>query len=242
MRSLFLFLFLVYSTFSMAQVNRYDTPAQAIYGNTYVSLNYDALLQLGALAKQKRMKIRELIQKSLSTYNSYPRYPNKIKEGWHQAIWLCQNEDLLVEVKAYVNNNNEITAVDFGTQSISDIEIKIVNGRAQTGDYYFYFFEDIWQYNKDYEAKQAQGVERQRANINTNLSAIGFAKIKSDYFKMLDILVLRSMPNPNSFILYRLQKSDLTERIQVIEDGEFYVKVNLKGHIGYISRTFLTTI
>lgn len=54
----------------MAQVNRYDTPAQTIYGNTYVSPNYDALLQLGALAKQKRMKIRELIQKSLSTYNS----------------------------------------------------------------------------------------------------------------------------------------------------------------------------
>lgn len=140
----------MHTTFSMAQVGRYDSPANSTFGNTYVSPNYDALLQLGTIAKQRQIKIQELIKRTITTYNSYPRYPQKIKEGWHQAVCLCQEENLLMEVEAYVNVNNEITTIDLGTQTAKDIKIKIVNGKAELDGLVFYFLEDIWQYNKDY--------------------------------------------------------------------------------------------
>lgn len=75
--------------------------------------------------------------------------------------------------------------------------------------------------------------------MNNRYGVGDFVKIKSDYFNMLDLIVLRSQPNPNSAIVYNFQKSDLIERIRILERGEFFVKVQLRDHVGYITRGFL---
>ncbi len=241
MKTLFLLLFLVLGFSSIAQVNRYSSPAEATNDNTYASPNYDALLQLGAMAKQRKMEIRGLIQKAIKVYNSYPHYPQKMREGWHQTVCLCPEDDILMETKTYVNFNNEVTKIDLETQIISDIKEKIVNGKSQVGDVIVYFLEDIWQYNKNYEIGQRTKVETQKQNtyMNNRYGVGDFVKIKSDYFSMLELMVLRSQPNPNSTIVYKLQKSDLTEGIQILEEGEFFMKVQLRNHKGYITRGFL---
>ena len=226
---------------SIAQVNRYSTPAEATYDNTYASPNYDALFQLGAMAKQRKMEIRGLIQKTINVYNSYPHYPQKMREGWHQTVCLCPEDNILMETKTYVNFNNEVTKIDLGTQIISDIKEKIVNGKSQVGEVTVYFLEDIWQYNKNYEVGQRAkvGAHKQNIYMNNRYGVGDFVKIKSDYFNMLDLIVLRSQPNPNSAIVYNFQKSDLIERIRILERGEFFVKVQLRDHVGYITRGFL---
>ncbi len=117
-------------------------PADPAYGNTYISPNYNTLFQLGVMAKQRKqreMKIRELIQKSINLYNSYPHYPQKIEDGWHQAICLCPEDNLLLEIDAYVNDNNEITTIDFGSQTASDIKLKIIDGKAEAEGFDVYF-------------------------------------------------------------------------------------------------------
>ena len=42
--------------------------------------------------------------------------------------------------------------------------------------------------------------------MNNRYGVGDFVKIKSDYFSMLELMVLRSQPNPNSTIVYKLQK------------------------------------
>ena len=241
MKTLFLLLSLVCSFSSIAQVNRYDSPAEATYDNTYVSPNYDALLLLGAMSKQRKMEIMGLIRKTINVYNSYPHYPRKMREGWHQTVCLSPEDDFLMETRTYVNFNNEVTKIDFKTQIISDIKEKIVNGKSQVGGITVYFLEDIWQYNKNYEIGQRAKVETQKQNtyMNNQYRVGDFVKIKSDYFTMLNLIALRSQPNPNSAIVYNFQKSDLIERIRILENGELFVKVQLRDHIGYITRRFL---
>ena len=223
-----------FSSFSIAQVNHYDMPADPAYGNTYISPNYNTLFQLGVMAKQRKqreMKIRELIQKSINLYNSYPHYPQKIEDGWHQAICLCPEDNLLLEIDTYVNDNNEITTIDFGSQTASDIKLKIIDGKAEAEGFDVYFFDDIWRYNKNYDKTE-------------KVSTGGFVKIKSEYYNMIDLLVLRSQPDLNSSIVYKLQESDLPELILIIEkrEGAHFIKVKVREYIGYISQAFVENI
>ena len=61
---------------------------------------------------------------------------------------------------------------------------------------------------------------------------------------MIDLLVLRSQPDLNSSIVYKLQESDLPELILIIEkrEGAHFIKVKVREYIGYISQAFVEKI
>lgn len=235
---LFFLLFVSFSLLSKGQVNRYSKPAESTFRNTYVSPDYDLLFKLGTMAKQRKMETQRLIQKTVNLYHSYPNYPQKIGEGWHNTICLSKKNDYLKETKTYVNFNNEVTMVDMKTEIISDLKEQIINGKSQVGNITVLFLKDIWLYNKNYKNKTSQ-----EQNIITDYNhLIGRkAKIKDDFHQMLDIIVLRTQPNPNSAPVYKFSKSDLSERLQILEDKDkgYYIKVKFRDRIGYISYKLL---
>jgi len=55
---------------------------------------------------------------------------------------------MFIEIRTYVNDNNEITAIDFEGDKISNVKEKIVKGRSVKDGSIIYLIEDIWLYNK----------------------------------------------------------------------------------------------
>lgn len=147
---LFILLFFIMSiSFSMAQVNRYDTPAESTYGNTYVSPDYSLLFELGNVAKQRKSQIESLIQKAKELYDSYPKYPSVIEQGWHKTVSVFEDDCFIMETESYVNFNNEIEKINVNNNILIGFKDKIVKGKSKVGTVTVYFFEDIWSYNKN---------------------------------------------------------------------------------------------
>ncbi|MBE6300852.1 MAG: hypothetical protein E7085_03200 [Parabacteroides distasonis] len=144
----FLLLLFVVNSSMNAQINRYDNPTESTYNNTYVSPDYDNIIKMGSIIKQRREKIKSLINKIRVIYESYPIYPDKIDRGWHNAYYVCEKDNMFIEIRTYVNDNNEITAIDFEGDKISNVKEKIVKGRSVKDGSIIYLIEDIWLYNK----------------------------------------------------------------------------------------------
>ena len=145
---LFFLLFVSFSILSKGQVNRYSKPAESTFGNTYVSPDYNLLLELGAMAKQRKSQIESLIQKSEKIYKSYPKYPSVIQKGWHEIVIIGEDKDFIIEAKCYVNSNSEIEIINIKDETWKGYKEKIMNGKSRVGSTTVYFFEDIWLYNK----------------------------------------------------------------------------------------------
>ncbi len=144
--SLLVLLFAINIT-SMAQVNRYDQSAGATFNNTYVSPNYGALMELGTLINAREAKIRNTIIELKQLYYSYPKYPTSLACGWHDVIFIIEENNALAQLKAYVNNNNEITQLKENGEYTNIRNLKVIKGKASRNGNDIYFFEDIWQYN-----------------------------------------------------------------------------------------------
>jgi len=52
----FLLLLFVVNSSMNAQINRYDNPTESTYNNTYVSPDYDNIIKMGSIIKQRREK------------------------------------------------------------------------------------------------------------------------------------------------------------------------------------------
>lgn len=84
----FLFvLFFCCSVVVLSQVNQYSNPASATFNNTYVSPDWDALIQI-AQAKRDAEKQETLskMQQTTNRYKLFSKYPDKVKDGWHNVI------------------------------------------------------------------------------------------------------------------------------------------------------------
>ena len=137
-------------TNSFAQVNRYDRAIDYEYQSTYQSLDMDFLINMAKMnraMKEAQKRTQNLIDEVQSIYNSYPKYPNKIKDGWHEVVQINTSPKRAYLIKAYTMNNN-IVKVYVNNEIIDlDRKMQVINGKSTTLDFTLYFLEDIKAYN-----------------------------------------------------------------------------------------------
>lgn len=141
---------LVGVTSSFAQVNRYDGAIDYEYQSTYQSLDMDFLINMVKMnreMKEAQKRTQHLIDEVQSIYNSYPKYPNKITDGWHEVVQINTSPKRAYLIKAYTKNNNIVKV--YVNNEIIDINrnLPVINGKSATLDFTLYFLEDIKAYN-----------------------------------------------------------------------------------------------
>lgn len=128
------FSLLFVSTFSFGQVNQYSKPADASFKNTYVPLNFDGLYKLADQAaennRRNEQKIQSQISQIKSFYDSVSVFPDRINNGWHNAIW-TNNYDYCEVHKVFVDNNKVTQLVMEDSKHIKIISSNVIN-KAKT--------------------------------------------------------------------------------------------------------------
>ena len=135
---------------SYAQINRYDRAINHEYQSTYQSLDMDFLINMAKMnrdIKEAQKRTLQLIDEVQSIYNSYPKYPDSINDGWHEVIQINISPERVYLIKAYTTNGKVIKV--FANDEVIDLNINIpvVNGKAITNLFTLYFLEDIKRYN-----------------------------------------------------------------------------------------------
>ena len=140
MKQISLVLILLLSLYSGAikAQNGYDIPADAPIINTYVPIDWEAILNIRNLSVQVKKK------RIMEAYASYPYYPNIINDGWHNVVSVTS--DVVLSHKAFVGSNRIIKVVIHDETVNTDIEI--VNGRCICSELIVYFLEDTEAYNR----------------------------------------------------------------------------------------------
>ena len=137
-------------TSSFAQVNRYHRAIDYEYQSTYQSLDMDLLINMVRInreMKEAQKRTQHLIDEVQSIYKSYPKYPNKIIDGWHEVVQINTSPKRVYLIKAYTMNNNIVKV--YVNNDIIDINgiLPVINGKSTTLDFTLYFLEDIKAYN-----------------------------------------------------------------------------------------------
>ncbi len=151
MRHYFLLMILLIGiTGSYAQVNRYDKAINYQYQSTYQSLDTDFIINMAIISKEIReakKRSRELIDEVKSIYQSYPKYPNSIYDGWHEVVQINTSPERIFLIKVYTTKGY-VTKVYVNEEVIDlDIDIPINKGKAITDLFTLYFLKDIKKYN-----------------------------------------------------------------------------------------------
>lgn len=137
-------------TNSFAQINRYHRAIEHEYQSTYQSLDMDFLINMAKMnreIKEAQKRTLQLINEVKSIYNSYPKYPVSINDGWHNVIQINTSPERVYMIKAYTRNE-KVTKVYVNEEVIDlNINIAVVKGKAITNLFTLYFLEDIKRYN-----------------------------------------------------------------------------------------------
>lgn len=146
MKVILLISLIVFSTTEvLGQINMYNKPAEQRFIDTHVPLDFNLLNVASEIAESER-RTSDLISQAVTLYNTYPKYPSSLENGWHEVV--CITNGKIYQHEAYVINN-EVVTVKLNNETIElKRSIPIVNGRCLEPKLSLYFFEDLYQYNK----------------------------------------------------------------------------------------------